>query len=122
VPVPSQSPQLVSEIVVALSVLLAGYLMASGRTLPLLTWGTLFAAAGLFHGYTFGESIYGAETSPLSAYLLGLVVIQSALTIGIALVTRHVGTHVSHFGPRLAGAAILGVGFAVLVGQLIPGV
>jgi urease accessory protein len=108
------------EIMVALSVLLAGFLIASDRGLSLLGWGAFFAVAGVLHGYAFGESIYGAETSPVSAYLIGLVLIQSSLTICIALITRHVSTHVSHFGPRLAGAAILGVGFAVLVGQLIP--
>ncbi|MCC7272055.1 MAG: HupE/UreJ family protein [Alphaproteobacteria bacterium] len=41
-----------------------------------------FAAAGLAHGYAYGESIYGAEPTPVIAYLLGLTLIQSA--IGIA--------------------------------------
>src|SRR5712671_6319681 len=47
-------------------------------------WAGLLAAAGLVHGYAYGESIFGAETSPLAAYLIGLVVIQSALAIGVA--------------------------------------
>jgi len=62
------------EIVVALSVLLAGFLIASGLRLSVPTWSAFFAAAGLLHGYAFGEAIYGAETSSLSAYLIGLVV------------------------------------------------
>lgn len=109
------------EIIVALSVLLAGALIARGRALPVATWATLFAVAGFFHGYAFGESIFGAETAPLGSYLLGLVVIQSALAVGIALVARRMGAGVSELAPRLAGAVIVGVGFTALVGQLVPG-
>jgi urease accessory protein len=111
-----------TEIMIALSILLAGFLIARGRALPVLAWALLFAAAGLFHGYAFGESIFGAESSPLTAYLLGLGAIQSMITIGIALVVRAVGAGVPQLGPRLVGAAILGVGLTVLVGQLIPAV
>jgi urease accessory protein len=110
-----------AEIIVAASVLLAGLLIASGRALPAAVWALLFTVAGLFHGYAFGESIFGAESSPLSAYLLGLVAVQSALTIGIALVARRISARSSEIAPRLAGAVIIGVGFTALVGQLIPG-
>ena len=44
-----------AEIVVAVSVLFAGFLIARGRALPVSLWAILFAAAGLFHGYAFGE-------------------------------------------------------------------
>ncbi len=110
-----------AEIIVALSVLLAGGLIARGRALPVAIWTTLFAVAGLFHGYAFGESIFGAETAPLGSYLLGLVAVQSALTVGIALVARRMGAGVSELAPRLAGALIVGVGFTALVGQLVLG-
>jgi urease accessory protein len=110
-----------AEIMVALSVLLAGVLIARGRALPVAMWATLFAVAGLFHGYAFGESIFGAEAAPLGSYLLGLFVIQSALTVGIALVARRMGAGISELAPRLAGAVIVGVGFTALVGQLVLG-
>jgi len=110
-----------AELAVAASLLLAGVLIARGRTLPAMIWSALFGVAGLFHGYAFGESIFGAETSPLGAYVLGLVVIQGAVTIAIALVARRVGAGVSELAPRLVGAAIVGVGFAALIGQLVPG-
>jgi len=110
-----------AEIIVALSVLLAGGLIARGRALPVAIWTTLFAVAGLFQGYAFGESISGAETAPLGSYLLGLVAVQSALTVGIALVARRMGAGVSELAPRLAGALIVGVGFTALVGQLVLG-
>jgi len=110
-----------AEIVVAVSVLFAGFLIARGRALPVSLWAILFAAAGLFHGYAFGESIFGAERSPLHAYLLGLIIVQSALTVGTALFARRKAGGVSAIAPRLAGAVIIGVGLATLIAQLIPG-
>jgi urease accessory protein len=110
-----------AEIVVAASVLFAGFLIARGRALPVSLWAILFAAAGLFHGYAFGESIFGAERSPLHAYLLGLIIVQSVLTVGTALLVRRRAGGVSAIAPRLAGAVIIGVGLATLIAQLIPG-
>jgi urease accessory protein len=107
-----------AEIMVAASVIAAGMLVARGAASSAALWAALFAAGGLVHGYAFGESIFGAETTPLAAYLLGLVVIQSALAIGIAAVTRRATADT--IGPRLAGAAIAGVGVAVLVQQFVP--
>jgi urease accessory protein len=110
-----------AEIIVACSVLLAGFLIARGRALSVGSWAALFAVAGLFHGYAFGESIFGAESSPLHAYLLGLIIVQSALTVGTALFVRWRGGGVSELAPRLVGAVIVGVGLTTLIGQLVPG-
>ena len=107
-----------AELVVAASVLVAGGLLAWGRPLPVAAWGALFAIAGLFHGYSLGESIYGADRSALGAYLLGLVVIQSVLAIGVALLVRHYGARLTSVAPRIAGALILAVGVVVLAGNL----
>ena len=110
-----------AELIVAASVIAAGILIAHGRAVPLTAWAALFGVAGLAHGYAYGESIFGAEPTPLFAYLLGLVAIQSALTIGIALIARRLGNDVSALAPRLAGAAIAGVGTMALMGQIVPG-
>ena len=110
-----------AEIIVACSVLLAGFLIARWRALSGWWWAALFAVAGLFHGYAFGESIFGAEPSPLYAYLVGLILIQSALAVGTALFVRWKAVGVSEMASRLAGAAIIGVGLTVLIGQLVPG-
>jgi urease accessory protein len=107
-----------AEVMVAASVILAGMLIARGAVSSAGLWAALLAAGGLVHGYAFGESIFGAEPTPLAAYLIGLVVIQSALAIGIAAVARRSTT--DPIGPRLAGAAIAGVGVAVLVQQFVP--
>jgi urease accessory protein len=110
-----------AEFVVGLSVLLTGFLIARGRPLAAAAWSLLFALAGLFHGYAFGEAIVGSEAAPIGAYLVGLAAIQTALTIGIAFVARRLAAEASALQPRLIGAAILGVGFAVLAERLLPG-
>jgi urease accessory protein len=108
-----------AELIVAVSVLLAGVLIALDRRITASVWAIIFSIAGFFHGYAYGESIYGAEATPLAAYLEGLVVVQTALAVGIAFATRAVWTALG-IGPRLVGAVICGVGFTVLVGQIIP--
>jgi len=108
-----------AEMIVALSVIVAGVLLALDRRIPASGWAAIFSIAGFFHGYAYGESIYGAETTPLAAYLVGLVAVQTVLVLAIALATRAVWK-VSAIGPRLIGAAICGVGLTVLVGQIIP--
>jgi urease accessory protein len=109
----------VAELIVAVSVLIGGALIALDWRFPASAWAAVFSIAGFFHGYAYGESIYGAETTPLVAYLVGLVVVQTLVTSGIAFASRAVWT-ASRIGPRLVGAAICGVGFTVLVGQIIP--
>jgi urease accessory protein len=108
-----------AELIVAVSVLAAGVLIALDWSIPSGAWAALFGIAGFFHGYAYGESIYGAEPTPLVAYLVGLVAVQTVIVVGIALASRAVWT-ASRIGPRLVGAAICGVGFTVLIGQIIP--
>jgi urease accessory protein len=107
-----------AEIMVALSVLIGGTMIALGRSLQAWIWAALFVAAGLVHGYAFGESIFGAEASPLAAYLAGLAVIQAALATAVVLMARRSSAAATE--PRLAGAAIAGIGIAILAGQLLP--
>lgn len=108
-----------AELIVSASVLIVGVLIALDWRIPASGWAAIFSIAGFFHGYAYGESIYGAEVTPLAAYLVGLVAVQTVLTVGIAFASRAVWT-ASRIGPRLVGAAICGVGFTVLVGQIIP--
>ena len=62
-----------SELLVGLSTLAIGALVATRRDLGAPAAAGLFAIAGLVHGYALGESIVGAEPSPLVAYLAGLL-------------------------------------------------
>ena len=45
-------------------------------------------AAGLAHGYAYGEAIVGAEATPLLAYLAGLALIQTALLALVCVTVR----------------------------------
>lgn len=107
-----------AEAIVGASVLLAGALIARGHIVPSSVWLALFALAGLIHGYAYGEAVAGAEAAPILAYLIGLFIIQAALTTGIAFITEKVTNPVT---PRLAGAVVAGVGIAVLAGRILPG-
>ena len=76
-----------AEILVALTVLALGALLVLRRDMSAGVALALFAMVGLMHGYALGESIYGAERTPLYAYLIGLAVIQSAIALAAVYVT-----------------------------------
>jgi urease accessory protein len=106
-----------AEIVVAASVLFVGAVIMSGRSLPVLPAALVFATAGLFHGYAYGESIFGAEQTPLTAYLIGFAAIQTAVATGFMTAFRMLtpARVPSLPSARLAGAMIAGIGLAFLV-------
>lgn len=111
-----------AEILVALTVLALGGLVVRRRDMSAGAALTLFAIVGVIHGYALGESIYGAERTPLYAYLLGLAVIQGAIALAAAHATRSVMRRSPDLSPlRLVGAGIAGIGLAVLMQQVIPG-
>ena len=112
-----------AEILVALSVIALGVLMLGRRQMSAISALVLFALVGLVHGYALGESIYGAEQTPLYAYLLGLAVIQSAIALVAMAVARSVAGPSRDLSPlRLVGAVIAGIGLAVLMQQVVPAV
>ena len=104
--------------IVPISVLIAGLMLIIEERIAPAWWMAVFVAASLFHGYTYGDSIYGAEAGPLIAYVIGLAAVQVVMTVGVAFATRGLWKLWS-MAPRLAGAAFCGVGFAALVAQLI---
>lgn len=71
-----------SEMLVALSVVIGGVLALTRRYPGAFALSAIFAVSGILHGYAYGESIIGAETSPLIAYLVGFAAIQYALIVG----------------------------------------
>lgn len=108
-----------AEILVAVSVILLGAILIRRSDLPLAGALALFVLVGLIHGYALGESIYGAERTPLYAYLLGLAVIQSVVALSAMSIARIVARK-DAVKLRLIGAGIAGIGLAVLVQQIIP--
>ncbi len=108
-----------NELLIAMSVILVGAAVVWSRVAAgaALAASALFAIAGTLHGYAFAESIIGAEATPLAAYVLGLVVVQSAIALGAYALTRAVLSEtlaVPRGLPRAAGAMIMlaGVYFA----------
>jgi urease accessory protein len=83
----------------------------------------LVAAAGIFHGYAYAESIFGAEPAPLYAYLAGFAIVQFAIAFAAAsvfdLVHKRSGA-LATAGMRVAGGAMLGVAMASISGMLFP--
>jgi urease accessory protein len=109
------------EILVALSVIGLGGILLTQRQLSVAAALGLFAVVGLLHGYVLGESIYGAEQTPLAAYLIGLAVIHGAIALG-ALRAARLLTECHALRLRLVGAGIAGIGIAVLMQQVVPAV
>ncbi len=64
------------ELFVSGSILLFGILLVIKNSLNTMIVAGLAAIAGIFHGYAYGESIFGAENTPLVAYLIGFTAIQ----------------------------------------------
>ena len=110
------------EIMVALSVIVLGAIMLRRQNLAIGPALVLFTLTGLLHGYALGESIYGAEQTPLYAYLLGLAVIQSVVALAAMNIARLLARRPADVSPlRLIGAGIAGIGLAVLMQQIVPG-
>lgn len=113
------------ELFVSGSILLFGILLAQGKNWNTLAIAGLSALAGLFHGYAYGESIFGAESTPLEAYLAGFTVIQlivslSAWWVGKSFVQRRQGEDLVTLHPfRSAGLVITGIGLAFFATQVI---
>ena len=99
------------ELIISASVLVMGILLAKANQTNLALVTILSAIAGIFHGYAYGESIVGAETTALGAYLLGFFAIQ----LGISAAAFYIGKLVlnkTSLALRFAGFTIAGIGFA----------
>lgn len=113
------------ELFVSGSILLFGILLAQGKNLNTFALAMLSALAGLFHGYAYGESIFGAESTSLEAYLAGFTVIQlivslSAWWVGKSFVQRRQGADLVTLHPfRSAGLVITGIGLAFFATQVV---
>ncbi|PJI39408.1 HupE/UreJ family protein [Ferrovibrio sp.] len=106
------------EIVVAGSVLLLGMLLVLQSRIDDGLFAAILALAGLFHGYAFAESIFGAEQTPLVSYLAGLAVMEYAIAAGTVLVWRFLSRQHAAQLPmlnRLAGAGAVAIGTFFLV-------
>jgi urease accessory protein len=109
------------EFCISASVLLFGSLL--GMKQPPQAWVVvlLAAAAGLFHGYAYGEAVVGAEMAPLFAYLLGFAAIQMGIALASYGIARRLGygSESGALNLRFAGFTLAGVGAAFLSGVVL---
>lgn len=76
----------------------------------------LFGLSGLAHGYAYGESIVGAESTPLLAYLAGFTLIQLAIALCGYAAARYAASHRATPGfLKAAGGTLSVAGVAFLV-------
>ena len=77
------------EVLIATSVILVGLAVLRPRSQN-GGWfeGGAFALAGLIHGYAFAETVIGAETTPIIAYLTGLAATQLTIALGAFALAR----------------------------------
>lgn len=71
--------------------------------------------SGLFHGFAYGEGIFGAEPTPLIAYLIGFFAIQLTISLGTYFLATKLSKKISiKYITRLAGCAITAIGMTFL--------
>jgi len=115
----------IPEIVIAASVVIFGILLANqGKRTKNLNYGLKITAlaglAGIFHGYAYGEGIFGAEPTPMIAYLLGFIMIQLAIALGTYLIAdRAIKSIPAKYLTRFAGGAISACGIVFLSSAII---
>lgn len=110
------------ELIISISVFTIGLALAINRQFNLLFLIVLSAIAGLFHGYAYGESIFGAETTPVIAYLLGFASIQiliSAISFYFGKLTVNQVAKPSNLYLRFAGFTIAGIGLTFLSSAIL---
>jgi urease accessory protein len=113
-----------SELMIAISLLVLGSMLLSGRQFGLSTVLLSFAGFGIFHGAALGESLasqevgFGAQV--LIGYLLGLGIIQYAVALaaGWVCVSLWKVSRASAIQPRLAGAMVAGAGLYLTLEHL----
>lgn len=106
-----------AEFLVAGSLVAIALICVLAPTLPLAVTGTVFAVGGFAHGHALAESVAGAEPMPILAYLVGLVVVQAAITTAVAILARRLFPLADAPPPafRAAAGAMGAVGLVFLV-------
>jgi urease accessory protein len=109
------------ELFVSGSILLFGILLTMKKPVTTSVAMGFAAIAGIFHGFAYGEAIFGAETTPLLAYLIGFTLIQLAISLGVFWIGKVLlqgTTESTSTKLRPAGWVLCGVGLAFLIARL----
>jgi urease accessory protein len=109
------------ELAIALTLAVAAGIVAARLRVPAMAAAILFVAVGGLHGYAYGESIVGAEATPLAAYVVGFAAIQYTVAVASALALRRI-VAAAYLGEaaatRLAGAAMALVAAGAIIGAV----
>jgi urease accessory protein len=114
-----------AEVVIAVSVISIGVLLInkkpdqSSSSLKLGSLVMFAIVAGIFHGYAYGESIIGAEMTPLAAYLAGFTVIQLAIAYSCFLLGQWIVNKLTPKVLTLGGWVIGAIGFVFLTSAIL---
>lgn len=99
-----------SEMLVAVTVVVGAVLALTRNYLGAVVLSSIFAVSGILHGYAYGESIIGAEMTPLVSYLVGFAAIQYLIiaggTLGLEKLTKH-SEAMRNIAARVSGIAAL---------------
>jgi len=106
-----------SELAIAVTLALAAAVVGTRSTAPVGALVTAITIAGAVHGYAYGESIVGAERTPLVAYIVGFALIQYGIAAGSCLVLSFLAGH-HRFGERVLMRAA-GGSFALVACVLV---
>lgn len=102
------------ELLVGLATLGIGALLILRVAISPALAVTLFAAAGVIHGHALGESIVGAEPTPIVAYLVGLFIVQTAIGLVACLAVRRLAASQARtIALSAAGVVVALIGGAV---------
>lgn len=111
----------IAEVVIALSVIVAGIALAVEK-FNLSSLIIISSIAGIFHGFAYGEAIFGAEMTPLNGYLLGFIGIQlvvSAIAFYLGRLTITSINKNTSLALRFAGCVIAGIGITFFSNVLL---
>lgn len=106
-----------NELFVAGSVILLGALLVTRKRWTIQVLALLAAIAGFVHGYAYGESIVGAEATPLISYLLGFTLIQFLIALLAKRMVHLLDRTATDKAPvliRCTGYAVCAIGAAFL--------
>ena len=104
------------EVTIALGAIVAGIALAVDK-FNLSSLIIVSSIAGIFHGFAYGEAIFGAEMTPLSGYLLGFISIQlviSAIAFYLGRLTIASINNNTSLALRFAGCVIAGIGIVLI--------
>ncbi len=112
-----------AEAAVASSIFILGIAISSRSGVGTKIWMALFVGAGVFHGYTYGESIVGASQPPLFGYLVGLGLVQGVLASLTHLAGRQLAESAGPAEPEMKhlGALLAVIGVVFFIAAFSPG-